>query len=601
MDHEALIQPLPDSPGCYLFISAEGEILYVGKARSLVKRVRSHFHRKPPAEFIDRTARVDYVATANEVEALLLEYNLIQQHRPRHNVRLKDDKKYPWIKITWQERWPRVYLTRTVRRDGGKYFGPFPNVKPARAALQMIREIFPVRSCRYPSEQLAFERACIDYEMKRCVAPCIGAVSEEDYRALFSGIELMLRGQIEPVKRDLRRRMQAASDAQAYERAAFYRDAIANLEALHKRQTISLQNESDSDCIGYGRFGDTVCCALLRRRQGKIEGSECYTLDAGAGATVGEALAAFILQFYSMTSFLPRDIYCAEPPDEHEALEQWLSERAGHRVTISAPQRGDKRRSVSMATQNAELQAAERYRRLHGIGARVEPALDALARVLGLAAPPLRMECFDISTLQGTHTVASMAVFWCGRPDKRSYRRFRVRGVDGPDDFASMRQVLLRRFAHNEDDEKFGHMPDLVVIDGGRGQLHAAQAAMAEAGHDGLPVISLAKREELIFHPDSQRPIVLPLNDPALALLRRLRDEAHRFAVAYHRQLRGAALRTSALDAVPGLGPSRKRNLLRALGSLEAVAAADAATLAGVPGISRQLAERIVAHFHAAP
>lgn len=595
MDAETVLAALPDSPGVYLFKNAQDEVLYVGKACSIVKRVRSHLARRPPADFVPLAQHVDFVVTANEVEALLLEYNLIHQYQPRYNIRLKDDKKYPWIKVTWQETWPRVFLTRTVRRDGARYFGPFPNVRPAREALQMIRAVFPVRSCRIPSAQLKLDRACIDYEMKRCVAPCIGAVSEEDYRALFAGIESVLRGRIEPVKRDLRRRMQAAAEAHAYERAAFYRDTIANLEQLQARQSITRQHGRDVDTIGYGRFQDVVSCVVLRRRGGRVIGSETYFLDQSAQASVAEALAAFVLQLYSITSHLPQEIDCPQWPEEHDVLAQWLTERAGQPVVFNVPQRGERRQSVDMAVQNAVVQASNRYRRLHGIAGTLAEGLSDLTEALGLDKPPLRMECYDVSNLQGQYTVASMVVFWCGRPQRSAFRRFRIRTVTGPDDYASLREVLRRRFTR--DDERFAQEPDLVVIDGGLGQLHAVAEVLSELGRAALPLISLAKQEEIIYRSGTSMPLVLPQRHPGLQLLCRLRDEAHRFAVQYHRALRSKGLRVSALDGIAGLGPRRKQRLLAEFGSVKAIGQAGVEQLVAVRGISRTLAERIIAHL----
>ncbi len=593
------IAELPDSPGVYLMKDSGGTILYIGKAKSLTKRVRSHFVGPRQELFKADVAAIEVLLTDTEGEALLLEHTLVQKHLPRYNIQLKDDKRYPFIKLSWNEDYPRLSVVRRAYRDGASYFGPFPSVRPARFILRTLHEIFPIRSCKYPSHKLDLPRPCIDYEMGRCVAPCIRAASREEYRELCRQVEAYLLGRRRDVRWFVERRMQEFAQRQLFEKAAFYRDMLKSMDKVVERQKMIAVAQEDEDYLALARFHDVTCMTVMRRYEGKLSSGEHYFLKETEGASEGEIFSTFILRHYAYRTGIPARLLCACPPDNSDTLEAWLAERGQHAVEVRHPQRGEKRAMLALAEKNAAFRAQERYRKLHGIAGKLHPGLIGLAERLHLPDPPMRIECYDISNFQGRQAVGSMVVFWAGRAQRSAYRKFKIRGEEFPNDYAMMAEMLTRRFAHAVDrvsrpgSDRFAEPPQLVVIDGGLGHLHAARKAMEAAGAGQYPTISLAKEEELVFTCESSAPLRIPHDDAALQLLQAIRDEAHRFAVTYHRTLRSRLVEASSLDAIDGVGRVRKLRLIRHFGSLAGLTRASAAEIARVPGITPALAERI--------
>ncbi|MBX6350035.1 MAG: excinuclease ABC subunit UvrC [Clostridia bacterium] len=614
---EALAR-LPDKPGVYVYRDARGQVIYVGKAGSLRSRVRSYWHASRADEgkvavLVRQVASIETIVCANEVEALVLESNLIKRHRPRYNVRLRDDKQYPWLRIDPREPWPRLQLVRNRRDDGARYFGPFTDATAVRQTMSILRRAFPYRTC---SDRRLRQggRPCLYYHIGRCPAPCVGYVDEAAYARTVGQLVAFLEGQDASVLGELERQMQDAAESLAFERAAELRDRIRALAALREGQNAVLRTVADRDLVAIAREGDLAVAQVFFVREGRVEGGASFVLDAGLAGSPGEILAAFLKQYYEGGAPVPREVLVDVEPDvgEVRALAAYLAERRGARVTIRRPRRGEARRLMERVRENArERLAAELWRRDRA-EAGAEEAMAELARVLGLAGPPRRIECYDVSNVQGSHIVAAMTVAEDGRLAPGEYRRFRIQSVVGrPDDFQSLREVLGRRFRRalaaraaaeggprpEGADAKWARLPDLVVIDGGRGQLSAALTVLRSLGLGDLPAIALAKGEELVFRPGDPRPLALPRESAALRLLQQVRDEAHRFGVAYHRSLRSQGALRSLLDEIPGVGPRRRRALVRAFGSAEAIVAAGPEAVAAVPGIPRALAERIVEHL----
>ncbi|MFH1741734.1 MAG: excinuclease ABC subunit UvrC, partial [bacterium] len=575
------IDLLPPQPGVYIMRNASGEVLYIGKAIDIQKRVRSHWGTRDghlASPFMTDVEKVDYVITDTDSEAFLLEYNLIKKHHPPHNVKLKDDKRYPYLKITVHETFPRMYLTRTVEADGSKYFGPYPHVTAARRTLAALHEIFPVRDCKYDSKKLLKVRPCIEYEMGRCCAPCAALVTPEEYAELCRGVIEFVRGHHEKVKRILQERMQECSGKMLFEKASLYRDIIHATEEFSQRQKMASRTVDNQDYIGYARVHNIGCVLVARRRNGRIVGSSHHFLDDFQNSSEEEIISSFLLQYYSQAPEFPREILVdlPVPTEDRETLEKWFEELAEHRVTIRRPHRGDHRKMIELAEKNSRARAAEQFRKLRGFDRQVDPAVIALQKILDLETLPLRIEGYDISNTQGDETVASMVVFREGRPQKSGYRRFKIQGVQGVDDCASMREILSRRFTHGDhsdenEKKRFAHDPDLLLIDGGRGQLNAALEVLQELGLERYPVVSLAKREEEVYLPDEGEPLRLDRRHEGLRLLQRVRDEAHRFAITYHRERRSKKLKKSALSGIQGIGPAKERLLLRRFGSVEKI------------------------------
>lgn len=601
------LDALPTRPGVYLMKDAGGTILYVGKAVNLRARVRSYFHaaagHSPKiGRLVAAIADLDFIVTASELEALILESNLIKQHKPRYNVRLKDDKRYPYIKITWQEDFPQVLIVRRMERDGARYFGPFTAAWAVQQTLQTLRRVFPYLTCNRILTGHD-ERACLYYDIGLCLGPCIGAAGREEYRAMIDRLCRFLEGKADEIIADLESRMQAAAGRWQFEQAAAYRDQLAAIRRVIERQKIVSTSMADQDVIAFARTDGDACVQVFFIRCGRLIGREYFVLDGTAEEADPEVIASFIKQFYDEAAYVPPEILLPHEIDEALVIQEWLRSRRGDRVVLKVPRRGPKRELVEMAAENAvETLNHLRAQWLTDEGKQAR-ALADLQEYLGLESPPNRIEGYDISTIQGTATTGSMVVFVKGVPRKNDYRHFKI---EGSDDYAGMREMLRRRFRHATEpkaDQMPGSkkpswelLPDLLVVDGGRGQLNVALEVLDEYGlRDQVPAIGLAKQKEEISLPDRAEPLRLPRTSEGLYLLQRIRDEAHRFAVAYHRQVRGKQTLLSQLDEVPGIGPRRRSALLKQFGSIEAICAATVEELAAVPGMTRKAAEQLKA------
>jgi excinuclease ABC subunit C len=605
---------LPDGPGVYLFHDAKGKVIYVGKAKSIKKRVASHFSNpvtRGAYEMVDAIESMDFLLVSSEAEALLAEQNFIKQYRPRFNIRLRDDKSYPFIAISMDEKFPRVYFTRERHRKSRVYFGPYSSAKRVRGTLDLLAKVFLFRSCQGVEPGRRSGSPCLDYYIKRCGAPCVGYVDEAQYMEAIDGVVAFLSGRYREIERDLEERMQAAAEAQEFEQAALERNRLRAVRSLLERQRVANEAVGTLDAVAVAVDGSDANAQVFQIRDGVLSDRQSFYLDNAPGADVGEVAQEFLMQYYGAALSIPPQVIVQHAVEDCEVLAEALGARRGSKVEVRVAERGDKRRILELAERNAllaldqEKLKAERRRQQ-----RVE-SLDGLQEALGLDALPLRIECFDISNLMGTHTVASMVVFEGGAPKKSDYRRFTIRGLtEGvPDDFAAMEEVLSRRLAQWETqqdlsphdpkrNESFATLPNLVVIDGGPGQLSAGLRALQGFRDRGVTVISLAKRIEEVFVPGSSAPIVLPHDTAALQLLQRVRDEAHRFAITHHRVRRDRAMTASILDDLPGIGPARKRALLAHFGSPDAILAASSEELAGAPGLPSKVARDIWAHLH---
>jgi excinuclease ABC subunit C len=608
---------LPDEPGVYLFRDAAGRVVYVGKAKSIRKRVASHFSNPSTRAGGDLPAMIDSIealVVRTEAEALLAEQSFIKQHKPRLNIRLRDDKSYPYIAISLDEDFPRVYFTRERHRPGRLYFGPFSSAKRVRATLDVLGKVFMFRSCEGSQPGRRSGSPCLDFYIKRCEAPCVGHVDRERYRESIDGVIAFLSGRYREIERGLEREMRLAAEQQRYEDAARERNRLRAVRSLLERQRVANEAIGTLDAVAVALGDDGIANAqVFQVRDGVLSDRQSFYLDNHAGGDVAEVAEAFMLQYYTSAISIPPLVIVDSQVGPAPALAQALSQRRGSSVEIRPAERGDKRRILELAQRNANLALdQERLRAERRRQQRVE-ALDGLARALELQTVPLRIECFDISTLMGTNTVASMVVFEGGAPKKSDYRRFKVRlvghGEAGPDDFASMEEVLGRRLAaferqrdlspHDPDrDPSFAALPNVIVVDGGRGQLAAGLRALGAFTERGVRVVALAKRIEEVFIPGRPAPLRLAHDKPELQLLQRLRDEAHRFAITHHRIRRDRAMTASLLDELPGIGPARKRALLSHFGSPEAVLAASSEELEAVPGIPGKLARELHRELH---
>jgi excinuclease ABC subunit C len=608
-DLQATLAKLPDRPGVYLMRDGRGEVVYVGKAQSLRHRVRSYWQKAAsgPLEghriraVIDRIADVEVTITDSVSEALLLEANLIKRYRPRFNVRLKDDKSYPYIKITMADDFPRVERTRKLVQDGSRYFGPYASASSVDESMNLVRRLFPFRTCTIEIKdgERALQRPCLLYHIKRCQGPCIQAVSKSDYSAQISQIELFLEGRQESVVKALTAEMKAASERTDYERAATVRDKIRAIERTMESQKMAAFRRTELDLVGMARQDNQAAIQLFAIRGGKAVGRDVFLLEAAHEAPDEEVLSSFLEQYYARATSIPPQVLVPLALPDAADLEAFLTARRGGPVRLLVPQRGEKRELMVLARQNAgETLAREQARWLADHG-KTLGALEELADALGLAGPPLRIECYDISNIQGSESVGSMVVFEEGKPRTGEYRRFRIKTVVGANDYASHQEVLRRRFRRarvgeegNAEELRWA-TPDLVIIDGGKGQVAAAKEVLDELGLHDLPVAGLAKEREELFLPGVSEPIVLPPTSSALYMVQRLRDEAHRFAITYHRDLRAKRQVHSAFDDLPGVGPKRRRALLRVFGSAKRVREAPVEQIAAVPGIGAELAARI--------
>ncbi len=608
---QATLKHLPDAPGVYLMKDDAGHVLYVGKAQSLRSRVRQYWQASRSAaplrieSALDQVADVEYTLTDTVSEALLLEANLVKRYQPRFNVRLKDDKSYPFIKVTLADDFPRIERTRKLPRDGSRYFGPYASASSVDESMNLIRRIFPFRTCTIDIREgaRALERPCLLYHIKRCQGPCIEAVSKDEYAADIEQVMLFLEGHQEQVSKALTAEMEAAAEGLEFERAAALRDKVRAIERTMESQKMAGFAKRVLDVLGYARSGAAAAVQLFAIRDGKTLSRDIFLLENVADGSDVEALTSFVKQYYARAGSIPPRVLLPFALPDADELAEFLSARAHRRVSLVVPQRGQGRKLMALAARNAaETLEREQVRWLADHG-KTEQALGELAEALALPAPPARIECYDISTIQGTNTVGSMVVFEEGQPRTGEYRRFRIKTVRGQDDFASHQEVLRRRFRRALETGEGGaeqlrwRMPDLVIIDGGKGQVSAAREVLDELGLHDLPMAGLAKEREEVFLPGRSDPIVLPATSGALYLLQRLRDEAHRFAITYHRQLRAKAATRSALDDLPGVGPARKRALLRVFGSSRALRDASEAEIGAVPGIGTGLAARIREHL----
>jgi excinuclease ABC subunit C len=587
---------LPRRPGVYLMKDRSGKILYVGKAKRLDHRVRSHFgagaadHPKQSA-LLARVRDVETIVTDSDVEALLLEMTLIKEKRPAYNIRLRDDKRYPYLKITLGEDYPKALITRRTPRDGSRYFGPFTDAGALRRTMKMVRTIFPIRSCMGDRPGRGYRyRECLDYHIHRCAAPCIDKIDRAAYRGVVDRLVLFLSGKGETVLATLREEMEAASRNLEFERAAMVRDRIRGVERLMRRQKVLDSQERDLDVFAFARDEDVAYGVVLQVRAGTVLGKENRRLRGIGGSSDPEIMGAFVSQYYRDRESTPREVLAAVAPADGDLLGAWLSGKSGSKIAVRVPKRGRFAGLARMAEENARLVLTE----ARGESA-LDPAVYSLQRTLGLASPPSHIEGFDISNIQSAHPVASVVVFRNGRPQKSAYRRYRMRSVEAPNDFAMMAEVVGRRASRIVAGEF--PAPGLLLIDGGAGQVSAALTALEQEGLDDVPVVGLAKREEEIVLPGRKRPLRLPRNDPGLRLLMRIRDEAHRFAVAFHRAQRGKASLASPLDTIPGIGPKRRGMLLDAFGGIEALERATVEEIAAVPGIGLGVAQDILEHL----
>ena len=610
-----LLAAVPQKPGVYLMKDAGAAVLYVGKAASLRSRLRSYFGSNADASFaltmklgemMPRVEDFEYIVTDSEAEALLLENNLIKRHQPRFNVRLKDDKNYPYIKIDLNEEFPRLDITRRVVNDDARYFGPFASASSMRKTMALLKRLFPYRSC---TKKITGDdpRPCLEYHIKRCVAPCVGYASQGEYGEVIDQVMLFLEGKHDDVLRALTRQMDEAAEDLKFERAASLRDQLRAIEKVSQEQKAVTVGAKDQDVIAVAQSDDEAWVEVFFIREGKLTGRDHFILAGARGESPATIVGEFANQYYPTAAHVPGEVLVEHDPPEREALIEALESRRGRRVRLHKPQRGDKRRLVELVAGNAREGLDQRRARWLADTEKVSAALDELEEALSLPAPPRRIETYDISNIQGANAVGSMDVFEEGRPNPSRYRRFKIKTVEGTDDYAMMREMLRRRFARSAkrraaangatepdaDPKGWGAMPDLVLIDGGRGHLNAALEVLLESGLGGVPLASIAKKEELVHIPEMAEPIALPRNSQALYLVQRMRDEAHRFAITYHRNLRSKKSVRSAMDDVRGIGPRRKKALLRRFGSVQAVRDATLEEIAAVPGMTRRLAERV--------
>ena len=596
------LRQLPTSPGVYLMRDTDGGILYIGKAANLHHRVRSYFSagQKLSPKLKRMVARVndfDFFVTTSEQEALILELNLIKRHRPSYNVQLKDDKTFPYLKINSSEDWPRVHITRRLEEDGARYFGPFASGKSIRQTLKTIRGIFPFRSCSKAITGTDLS-PCLEYHIRHCLAPCIGAVSKSEYDVVIKQVILFLEGKQEKVIQELESKMKKAAEALDFEKAALIRDQIQAVNRVIEGQRIATTVRGEQDVIAFAQDKDQAYVQVFFIRSSKLIGRESFILQGARSEEPSQIMTSFIKQFYNSTPYIPPILLLQYPVEDTIIIEGWLQSKKGAKVNIQVPRRGNKNQLVKIVAENAEQGLEQLKIKQLATPGSLTAALAEIERELHLPCTPLRMEGYDISNIQGKAAVGSMVVFDKGKPKPSHYRRFRIKTVSGADDYAMLHEVLKRRFKRSRDaSNTWAILPDLILIDGGKGQLNAALSAMGEAGVNSVPTASLAKENEEVFIPASSQPIILPRSSQGLQLLQRLRDEAHRFALGYHQKIHKRETFASSLDTIPGIGPKRKRALLKQFGSLRAIREAPIEELAATAGMSQSLAIRIKEHL----
>ena len=596
------LKQIPPSPGVYLMKDAEGNILYVGKAANLHQRVRSYFSAgqklSPKLErMVARVDDFDFFVTTSEQEALILELNLIKRHRPGYNVRLKDDKTFPYLKIDINEDWPRVHITRRLEENGGRYFGPFASAKSVRQTLKVLKGIFPFRSCRKSITGTDL-RPCLEYHIHHCLGPCIGIVSKEEYAEVIKQVILFLEGKQEMVAQELQSKMDKAAEALDFEKAVLLRDQIQAIDRVIEGQRIATTVSGEQDVIAFASDKDQAYVQVFFIRSGKLIGRESFVLQGARSEDPEQIMTNFIKQFYASAPHIPPLLLLQYPVEDRTIIESWLQSKRGAKVHIQVPRRGTKKQLVRIVAKNAQQSLEQLKVKQLATPTALAAALAEIKRKLHLPRLPSRMEGYDISSIQGTVAVGSMVVFEEGKPKPSHYRRFRIKTVSGANDYAMLQEVVKRRFKRSLKSDAstpntWAILPDLVLIDGGKGQLNSVLAAMHEVGVGSVPTASLAKENEEIFVPQKREPIILPRSSPGLQLLQRLRDEAHRFALGYHQKIRRRQTFASALDSIPGIGPKRKRALLKQFGSVQAIREAPLEELATARGMSKNLAQKV--------
>jgi excinuclease ABC subunit C len=600
------LKAVPDGPGVYLFRDQKAQVIYVGKALRLRDRLRSYFtpgygETARVYELVRKIYDFEFVTTANEVEALVLECNLIKNYRPRFNIRLKDDKNYLYLKLPVTEEFPRVHYSRRVLKDGALYFGPYTSAQSLRSTVKSIRQLLPFRTCS--DEIFKQGKVCLDFHIKRCPGPCERRIGADDYKARINQVAMFMEGRSDTLVHELKDRMDGAATRLDFENAARYRDQLQAIERIADRQKVLVHGRDDQDLVAYARQGADVFVEVAYVRQGKMVGHDGHALDGAGDAPESEVLRGFLLQYYASATHVPRVVILPGPVDETELLTGWLAQRREGSVTIEVPQRGRKRALVKQLAETAAQELEQLRIQADYDRSRTEPMLAALAEALDMETPPKRIECYDISNIQGDSAVGAMVVFEDGRPRNDHYRHFRIKYVPGPNDFAMLQEVLRRRLERLESaqrreesdgagDRSFTSRPDLILIDGGKGQLGAALEVLESVGYADIPTFALAKEREEIFAPGRADPIVQEHNSPGMFLVQRIRDEAHRFAITHHRRVRSKKALTSPLDSVEGIGPARKRALLRHFGSVQAIREATVEEIVA-QGVPERLAKRL--------
>ncbi len=610
-DIQEELKKLPGKPGVYLMHGEKDEIIYVGKAISLKNRVRQYFqssrNKGPKIEqMVTHITRFEYIITDSELEALVLECNLIKEHRPKYNTMLMDDKSYPFIKVTVQEPFPRIMLARQMKKDKAKYFGPYTSVGAVRDTIELIRKLYKIRSCnrRLPRD-IGLERPCLNYHIHQCDAPCQGYVDQQEYRESIDQVLQFLNGNYDLILGDLQRKMEEASEAMEYERAIEYRDLLQSVQKIAQKQKITDTAGDDRDIVAMAKDLEDAVVQVFFVRNGRLIGRDHFFLRLTGDETKGEILSSFIKQFYAGTPYLPAELMMQEEPGDMELLEEWLTEKRGHKVHIRVPKKGSKEKLVELAQRNAALILTKDKERLKREEGRTIGAVKEIENLLGMRGI-VRMEAYDISNISGYASVGSMVVYEKGRPKRSDYRKFRIKSVQGPDDYASMEEVLTRRFEHGRREQEEGKMensftafPDLILMDGGRGQVNIALEVLDQL-RIHIPVCGMVKddnhRTRGLYYNNVEIPI--DRNSEGFKLITRIQDEAHRFAIEYHRKLRGQGQVHSVLDDIPGIGPARRKDLMRRFPGLEAIRNADVETLKELPSMNEAAAESVYNFFH---
>jgi excinuclease ABC subunit C len=615
---EDKLKNLPEKPGIYIMRDEDNEIIYVGKAKNLKNRVRQYFqaskgHGPKVVAMVERIKNLEYIITDTELEALILECNLIKKHRPKYNILLKDDKHYPYIKVTVNEDYPRIMITREIKKDGAKYFGPYTDKMAVNRTIELINKLFPIRSCSKNIARIAGkERPCLNSHINRCMAPCQGNVDKQVYKDMVKGIIMVLDGKQDEMINELEQKMQQAAENLDFERAAEIRDSIASLRKIGERQKIISSSLVDQDIIAMAQEDGKACMQVFFVRGGKLIGREHFLLDGGDVDNHGEVISSFIKQFYNGDTYVPKEIILQYEIEDVEIIESWLSEKRDSKVKLTVPQKGEKQKLIEMVSKNAEDTIKLLMEKYKQDEQKTLGAIKELSEYIGLSKAPKRIEAFDISHLQGVENVGSMIVFENGKPKNRDYRRFKIKYVEGANDYESMREVFERRFRHgikereelekegkDVDSGKFSIFPDLILIDGGLGQVNAVLPVLQELGIK-TPICGMVKDDKhrtrgLIYN---QQEIPIPISSHAFRLITNVQDEAHRFAISYHRSLRSKTTVKSQLDEVPGIGPARRQALLKKFGSLKNIKSATIEELSDVPGMNKKAAEMIYNYFN---